>query len=51
MNEEETTMGQPAAKQGDQIVAMDTHIVMVPTPSARYRSPCRTRSPESSAGN
>jgi uncharacterized Zn-binding protein involved in type VI secretion len=25
-------MGQPAAKQGDQIVAMDTHIVMVPAP-------------------
>src|SRR5271157_2950900 len=29
MNKEETTMGQPAAKQGDQIVAIDTHIVMV----------------------
>ena len=28
-------MGQPAAKQGDQIVATDTHIVMVPSaPSA-----------------
>jgi uncharacterized Zn-binding protein involved in type VI secretion len=25
-------MGQPAAKQGDQIVAVDTHIVMVPSP-------------------
>lgn len=25
-------MGQPAAKQGDQIVALDTHIVMVPGP-------------------
>ena len=25
-------MGQPAAKQGDQIVAIDTHIVMVPAP-------------------
>jgi uncharacterized Zn-binding protein involved in type VI secretion len=25
-------MGQPAAKQGDQIVATDTHIVMVPVP-------------------
>ena len=24
-------MGQPAAKQGDQIVAVDTHIVMVPS--------------------
>lgn len=26
-------MGQPAAKQGDQILATDTHIVMVPAPS------------------
>jgi uncharacterized Zn-binding protein involved in type VI secretion len=26
-------MGQPAAKQGDQIIATDTHIVMVPAPS------------------
>jgi uncharacterized Zn-binding protein involved in type VI secretion len=26
-------MGQPAAKQGDQIVAIDTHTVMVPSPS------------------
>lgn len=25
-------MGQPAAKQGDRVVAVDTHIVMVPTP-------------------
>jgi uncharacterized Zn-binding protein involved in type VI secretion len=25
-------MGQPAAKQGDQIIAKDTHIVMVPSP-------------------
>jgi uncharacterized Zn-binding protein involved in type VI secretion len=25
-------MGQPAAKQGDQILATDTHIVMVPAP-------------------
>lgn len=25
-------MGQPAAKKGDQIVATDTHIVMVPAP-------------------
>lgn len=25
-------MGQPAAKQGDQIVGVDTHIVMVPAP-------------------
>lgn len=26
------TMGQPAAKKGDQIVATDTHIVLVPSP-------------------
>lgn len=26
-------MGQPAAKKGDQVVAVDTHIVMVPTPA------------------
>lgn len=26
-------MGQPAAKQGDQIVAVDTHIVLVPSAS------------------
>ncbi|HEX8186075.1 MAG TPA: PAAR domain-containing protein [Blastocatellia bacterium] len=25
-------MGQPAAKQGDQVKAIDTHIVMVPSP-------------------
>ena len=25
-------MGQPAAKQGDQVVSTDTHIVMVPAP-------------------
>jgi uncharacterized Zn-binding protein involved in type VI secretion len=27
-------MGQPAAKQGDQVVGTDTHIVMVPAPPA-----------------
>lgn len=27
-------MGQPAAKKGDQVVAVDTHIVMVPAPPA-----------------
>lgn len=27
-------MGQPAAKQGDQIMAVDIHIVMVPAPPA-----------------
>ncbi|HEX8291445.1 MAG TPA: PAAR domain-containing protein [Pyrinomonadaceae bacterium] len=27
-------MGQPAAKQGDQVVAVDTHIVMVPSGAA-----------------
>jgi uncharacterized Zn-binding protein involved in type VI secretion len=25
-------MGQPAAKQGDKVIAVDTHIVMVPAP-------------------
>jgi uncharacterized Zn-binding protein involved in type VI secretion len=32
-------MGQPAAKQGDQIVATDTHIVMVPAPSGSVPTP------------
>lgn len=32
-------MGQPAAKQGDQIVATDTHIVMVPSPSGSVPTP------------
>jgi uncharacterized Zn-binding protein involved in type VI secretion len=32
-------MGQPAAKQGDQIVAVDTHIVMVPSPSGQTPTP------------
>src|SRR5918911_1500015 len=32
-------MGQPAAKQGDQIVAVDTHIVMVPSPSGQTPAP------------
>ncbi|MDQ3908186.1 MAG: hypothetical protein M3268_07560 [Acidobacteriota bacterium] len=32
-------MGQPAAKQGDQIVAIDTHIVMVPAPSGSAPTP------------
>lgn len=27
-------MGQPAAKQGDRVVGVDTHIVIVPTPGA-----------------
>ncbi len=27
-------MGQPAAKQGDQVTAVDTHIVLVPAPPA-----------------
>ena len=27
-------MGQPAAKQGDQVMATDTHIVLVPAPPA-----------------
>ncbi len=32
-------MGQPAAKQGDQIVATDTHIVMVPSGPALVPTP------------
>jgi uncharacterized Zn-binding protein involved in type VI secretion len=32
-------MGQPAAKQGDQIVATDTHIVMVPSASGSVPTP------------
>ena len=26
-------MGQPAAKKGDRVIAVDTHVVMVPTPA------------------
>lgn len=32
-------MGQPAAKKGDQIMADDTHIVMVPSPSGPVPTP------------
>lgn len=32
-------MGQPAAKQGDQITAVDTHIVLVPSPSGPVPTP------------
>lgn len=32
-------MGQPAAKKGDQIVATDTHIVMVPAGTAMVPTP------------
>ncbi len=32
-------MGQPAAKQGDQITATDIHIVMVPSPSGTVPTP------------
>lgn len=32
-------MGQPAAKQGDQIIATDIHIVMVPSPSGTVPTP------------
>lgn len=40
-------MGQPAAKQDDQIVAVDTHIVMVPAPPG---SPVPTPLPHPFAG-
>ncbi len=32
-------MGQPAAKQGDQVVATDIHIVMIPAPSGSVPTP------------
>lgn len=32
-------MGQPAAKQGDQVVGVDTHIVMVPSPGGPVPTP------------
>jgi uncharacterized Zn-binding protein involved in type VI secretion len=40
-------MGQPAAKQGDQIVATDIHIVMIPTPPG---SPVPTAMPHPFTG-
>ena len=32
-------MDQPAAKQGDQIVAVDTHIIMIPSPGGPVPTP------------
>jgi len=32
-------MGMPAAKQGDRIIAVDTHIVMVPSPGGPVPTP------------
>jgi uncharacterized Zn-binding protein involved in type VI secretion len=32
-------MGQPAAKQGDQIIAVDTHIIMIPSPGGPVPTP------------
>lgn len=32
-------MGQPAAKQGDQVIAVDMHIVMVPSPGGPVPTP------------
>jgi uncharacterized Zn-binding protein involved in type VI secretion len=32
-------MGQPAAKQGDKIVATDTHIILIPSPSGSVPTP------------
>jgi uncharacterized Zn-binding protein involved in type VI secretion len=32
-------MSQPAAKEGDQVVALDTHIVMVPSPGGPVPTP------------
>jgi uncharacterized Zn-binding protein involved in type VI secretion len=32
-------MGQPAAKEGDQVVAIDVHVIMVPSPSGLVPTP------------
>lgn len=32
-------MGQPAAKQGDKVMAVDTHILLVPTPGGPVPTP------------
>ncbi len=32
-------MGQPAAKQGDKVLATDTHIVLIPTPGGPVPTP------------
>lgn len=32
-------MGQPAAKQGDQVTALDTHIIMIPSPGGPVPTP------------
>ena len=32
-------MGQPAAKEGDQVMATDTHIVMIPSPGGPVPTP------------
>ena len=32
-------MGQPAAKQGDRVIATDTHIVMIPSPGGPVPTP------------
>lgn len=32
-------MGQPAAKQGDQITAVDTHIILIPSPGGPVPTP------------
>ena len=32
-------MGMPAAKQGDKIVGIDIHIVMIPTPTGQTLRP------------
>ena len=32
-------MGQPAAKRGDQVIATDTHVVMIPSPGGPVPTP------------
>jgi uncharacterized Zn-binding protein involved in type VI secretion len=38
-NEGSTLMGKPAAKQGDKIIATDTHIILMPTPGGPVPTP------------
>lgn len=40
-------MGQPAAKKGDKVMALDTHIIMIPTPAG---SPVPTPLPNPFSG-
>jgi uncharacterized Zn-binding protein involved in type VI secretion len=37
--QENIGMGRPAAKKGDQIIAVDTHVVMIPSPAGLAPTP------------